>query len=123
MSTTKMSTMKINTTNIVPSPSTFKKARVFLGVMAVVVAAGGAFATQHIGFFTFVGEEYQQRQRPLMTAWEYIPGTGGDPDQCIERLNDCAPYGPNLCTFDGHKLGDGNVISTQCGVQLTRVSP
>ena len=81
-----------------------KKIRIPLTVMALALAIGGTFASKY-------------QPVPTTTGYEYIAGV---PDLCIEITPICNPTGPNLCTFNGHKIGDSSSISSQCGTQLKR---
>jgi hypothetical protein len=89
-----------------------KTVRIFLSVLALVGAVGGTFASQY------------RTASPFINGYEYVPGVTPEEDVCnlITDLQ-CDSTSPNLCTFNGHKVGDATTISTQCGTQLRRVNP
>jgi len=79
-----------------------KKVRILLTVLALAFAAAGTFASQY-------------QPDTFVTGWEYIPGS---PDRCIIQTSLCQPNQTTLCSINGHKVGDSNAISSQCGTQL-----
>jgi len=84
-----------------------KKVRIFLSVLALVLGVGGTIAGQ-------------LQMSPNMTGYEFIPASGGTPDQCVQRSVNCNTTDPNLCTLNSHKVGDSSDTSTQCGNQLNK---
>lgn len=84
-----------------------KTVRVILSVLAVVLALSGAMAGAFI-------------KLPPAIGYEFIPGTGGAADRCVERETDCQVNLNTPCTWtSGNDLRD-NPSASQCGAQLKR---
>ncbi len=77
-----------------------KKVRIFLGVLALVFAVGGTFASQY-------------QPNSFVTGWEYVPSTGA----CNIQENLCTTDGTIDCAINGHKVKNSSTAS-QCGTQL-----
>jgi len=81
-----------------------KRLRILLSLTAVVLAVSVTFAMRPGG---------------SMTGFEYIPASGGTPEQCIERTVDCIPQGANDCELNTHEVRDSNLV-THCGATLSK---
>ena len=84
-----------------------KKVRIVLSAAAIVFAFGAAFATQF-------------RAQPLIDAYEFIPATEEDPEECAPIQTACGPNGMTACSLtNGHEVRQKEE-TTECVTQLKR---
>jgi hypothetical protein len=85
-----------------------KKIKVVLSALAIMLAIGGALASEAF--------------KPLQVGYEFINYPGTEDDQCINRLNICDTSGDWDCKVNTSSpvLKDQSTPSTSCGTNLKR---
>jgi len=87
-----------------------KTVRIYLSIMALVFAIGGAIASSHLA--------------PNTVAYEFIDNPDPMPDQCVSNTINCQTTATSQAckvTTNGPVLRETSNTSTSCGTELWRI--